>query len=83
MTGLTEAVSELGTKKTTYRFSPKEKAALREIIHAYERREIFTTENVVTRIGLNWLLTDYQEQGEGSILARVISQLHDQARREA
>lgn len=83
MAGLTEAVSELGTKKTTYRFSPTEKAALREIIHSYERREVFTTENVVTRIGLNWLLADYREQGAASILARVISRLHDQARREA
>jgi hypothetical protein len=73
-----DAVSELGTKRTTIRFSRPEKSALREIIYAYERREIRTGENELTRIALNWLVEDYREHGEGSVLARVVARLHDQ-----
>ena len=74
-TALAQGVQELGTKRTTIRFSRPEKAALREIVHAYDRREIRTTENELTRIAVSWLVEDYRELGEGSVLARVVAQL--------
>ena len=74
-TALAQGVQELGTKRTTIRFSRSEKAALREIVHTYDRREIRTTENELTRIAVSWLVEDYRELGEGSVLARVVAQL--------
>jgi hypothetical protein len=72
---LAQGVQELGTKRTTIRFSRSEKAALREIVHTYDRREIRTTENELTRIAVSWLVEDYRELGEGSVLVRVVAQL--------
>jgi hypothetical protein len=82
VTTLGSAVQELGTRRTTIRFSRPEKTALKEIIHTYDRRDIRTTENELTRIAVNWLVEDYREQGERSVLAQVVAQLQARQREE-
>ncbi len=70
------AVRVVGKEAATYRFSPDEKARVAEIIYAYKRQGIRTSENEISRIALNFVFQDYEENGEGSLLARVLEALN-------
>jgi len=70
------AVRELGKEAATHRFTLDEKIVVREISHTYQKRGIKTSENEITRIALNYLLADYQQQGENSILEKVLQELN-------
>lgn len=72
-----KAVKQLGKEVATHRFTPEEKRALAEVVFAYARRGCKTSENELTRIAVNWLLLDYQEQGEQSVLAQVVRALKE------
>ena len=65
---------QLGVKAATYRFTPEEKRALRELVYTYEGTGTRTSENEIIRIALNWLLADYQQHGQESILAQTLEQ---------
>lgn len=65
---------QLGVKAATYRFTPEEKRALRELVYTYEGTGTRTSENEIIRIALNWLLADYQQHGQASILAQTLEQ---------
>ena len=71
-----KAVKQLGKEAATHRFTVEEKTALADIVYTYSRQGYRTSENEITRIGVNWLLLDYQENGANSVLARLLDALH-------
>jgi len=71
-----KTVKQLGKEAATHRFTPEEKRQLADIVYTYERRGCRTSENEITRIAINWMLGDYQEFGEQSMLARLLEALH-------
>ena len=71
-----KAVKQLGKELSTHRFTVDEKEALADIVYTYTRQGWRTSENEITRIGVNWLLQDYREHGENSVLARLLERLH-------
>ena len=70
------AVKLFGKEAATHRFTPEEKKAIAEIVFTYKQRDIRTSENEITRIGVNFIIRDYQENGEGSLLHRVLMALN-------
>lgn len=77
--GQVEAIRKivrLSGKEVSYvRLTPGEKDELADIIYAYKRRGTKTTENEISRIAVNYILADYKENGENSVLARVLEAL--------
>lgn len=71
-----KAVKQLGKELSTHRFTPEEKAVLSDIVYTYARQGVRTSENEITRIGVNWLLVDYRQNGTNSVLARLLERLH-------
>jgi hypothetical protein len=72
-----KAVKHLGKEAATYRFTLEEKKALSDIVYSYKGSGIRTSENELTRIAINFLVEDYRNNGENSILAKVIERLND------
>lgn len=71
-----KTVKQFGKEAATYRLTEAEKQQLADIVYTYKRQGYRTSDNELARIAINWLLLDYQEQGEQSILARVLEALH-------
>jgi hypothetical protein len=71
-----KAVKELGKEAATHRFTVEEKKALSDIIYAYKNRGIKTSENEITRIAINYILSDYRKSSKNSILNRVLRVLN-------
>jgi hypothetical protein len=75
-----KTVKQVGKEVIFVRVSPAEKHTLGSIVYSFN--EIYggegrkTSENEIGRIGLNFLLDDYQENGINSILARVLVALN-------
>jgi hypothetical protein len=70
------AVKIFGKEAATHRFTLEEKKAIRDIVYAYEGRGIRTGENEISRIGVNYLIEDYRQNGENSILHKVLTALN-------
>jgi hypothetical protein len=70
------AVKVFGKEAATYRFTLEEKKALRDIVYAYEAQNIRTSENEITRIGVNFLIEDYRQNGDNSVLHKALSALN-------
>ena len=71
-----KVVKQIGKEAATYRLIPMEKQQLADIVYTYKRRGYRTSDNELARIAINWLIQDYQEQGEQSVLASVLERLH-------
>jgi hypothetical protein len=71
-----KAVKQIGKEAATHRFTTHEKNVLADIVYTYTRQGYRTSENEITRIAVNWLILDYQERGEQSVLARMLEVLH-------
>jgi hypothetical protein len=71
-----QAVRQIGKEAATHRFTIQEKDALKEIEYTYGRKGIRTSENEITRIAVNHLIQDFHENGDSSILARVLEKLN-------
>ena len=71
-----KTVKQIGKETTFLRLTSEEKQQLREIDYTYKRQGIRTSENEISRIGLNFLLENYKAHGEASILARVLAALN-------
>ena len=71
-----KAVKQIGKEAATHRFTIQEKQAIDDIVYTYGRQGYRTSENEITRIGVNWLLWDYQQHGAHSVLARLLELLH-------
>jgi hypothetical protein len=76
ISALRKAVKPLGKEAATYRFTQAEKHALADLVYTYKRRGIRTSENEITRIGVNFLIEEYRRHGERSILAQVLERLN-------
>ena len=73
--GIRKAVKQLGKEAATHRFTREEKDAIAQIVFSYGQQGVKTCENEIARIGINWLLEDYQVNGRHSILHRVLAAL--------
>jgi len=71
-----KTVRQVGKEAATYRLTEEEKQHLADIVYTYKRRGYRTSDNELARIAINWLILDYQEEGEQSVLARVLEALH-------
>jgi hypothetical protein len=73
-------VKQVGKEALFVRLSAHEKHQLSSLVYTFnemyrgEGRK--TSENEVSRVGLNWMLVNYQISGEHSILARVLASLN-------
>lgn len=69
-------VRHFGKDVMYVRLTSEEKEQLGDLVYSYKRQGIKTTENELSRIGINWMLEDYQEHKEESMLARVLEALN-------
>ncbi len=75
-----KTVKQLGKEVLFVRVTPEEKHELGAIVYSFN--EIYrgegrkTSENEVGRIALSFLMQDYRENGNNSILARVLAALN-------
>jgi hypothetical protein len=70
------AVKRFGKEAATHRFTLEEKKVIADIVYRYKQVGIRTSENEITRIGVNFILSDYEVNGERSILNRVLKALN-------
>jgi hypothetical protein len=68
-------VKQLGKEAATHRFTGEEKRAIADLVYTHNRQGYRTSENEITRIAVNWLLLDFKERGEHSVLSRIIELL--------
>jgi hypothetical protein len=67
---------KLAGKEVTYvRLTPEEKRRLATIVFSYKQQGINTSESVISRIAVNYLLEDYARNKEASVPARVMAAL--------
>ncbi len=71
-----KAVKLLGEKAATHRFTADEKDAIADIVYALKKKGITTSENEITRIAINYLVWDYRQSKQISILSRVLERLN-------
>ena len=67
-----KAVKAVGKEESTIRLTRDEKLELKDIEYTFLRRGRATSGNELYRIAVHFLLADYRENGEESILTRVI-----------
>lgn len=70
------AVKLFGKEAATYRFTAEEKKALSDLVYTYKTQGIRTSENEITRISVNFIMADYKENGENSILHKALKALN-------
>ena len=58
------------------RFTPEEKAMLSDIVYTYKRSGVKTSENEIARIAVNFIVNDYKENGENSLVDKVLKALN-------
>ena len=71
-----KAVKGVGKDSATYRFTPEEKKALLELSFSYKMQGYKTSENELIRIAINFILEDHKQNGQNSILRRVLDALN-------
>ncbi len=71
-----KAVKQIGKEPATQRLTLEEKKALRAIEFTYGQQGIMTSGNEIMRIATNYIVRDYQKNGENSILAKVLKRLN-------
>src|SRR6266487_368229 len=71
-----KAVKLLGEKAATHRFTANEKDAIADIVYSLRKKGITTSENEITRIAINYLVWDYSNNKQASILSRVLERLN-------
>jgi len=72
-----KAVKEFGKEAATHRFTLEEKRAVADIIYTYKNNGIKTSENEIARISVNFIIEDYRENGEQSILHKILEVLNE------
>ena len=72
-----KAVREFGKEAATHRFTDTEKKEISDLIYTYKNRGIKTSENVITRIAVNYIVEDYKENGENSVLHKILEALNE------
>jgi hypothetical protein len=72
-----KAVKEFGKEAATHRFTEMEKREIADLIYTYKNRGIKTSENEITRIAVNYIVEDYKENGENSVLHKILQALNE------
>jgi hypothetical protein len=72
-----KSVKNYGKEAATYRFTVEEKRLLNDAIYAYKGQSIRTSENEIARIAINFVMADYKENGENSVLHKVLQKLNE------
>jgi len=73
---LRAAVKQFGKEAATHRFTPEEKKAIADIVYTFKVIGIRTSENEIARIAINFIVADYKENGENSVLSKVLRALN-------
>ncbi len=71
-----KSVKQIGKEAATHRFTLDEKNQLADIEYTYKRQSIRTSENEITRIAINYFIEDYRNNGEESLLAKILKRLN-------
>ena len=71
-----KALRKFGKEAATHRFTLEEKQAIAEIIFTFRQQNIRTSENEITRIAINWLILDFKQTKENSILHQSLRALN-------
>jgi hypothetical protein len=71
-----KAVKVLGEKAATHRFTADEKDAIADIVYSLRKKGISTSENEITRIAINYLVWEYRQSKQTSILSSVLERLN-------
>jgi hypothetical protein len=71
-----KSVKQIGKEAATHRFTLAEKNELADIEYTYKRQGIRTSENEITRIAINYFIEDYRQNGEQSLLAKILKRLN-------
>ena len=71
-----KAVRFVGKDPFFGRFTPEEKMILADIAYTYKRNGVKTSENEIARIAVNFIVSDYKDNGENSVLDRVLRALN-------
>lgn len=71
-----KAVKQQGKEAATHRFTLEEKRMLRDVVYTYLAQGVRTSENEIARIAIHFLIADYHENNETSVLARVLERLN-------
>jgi hypothetical protein len=66
----------IGKEVLYVRLTQEEKSQVTDIEYTYQRQGIKTSGNEIGRIALNVLLADYKANGEQSILAKMLAEVH-------
>jgi hypothetical protein len=72
-----KAVKEFGKEAATHRFTEAEKKEIADLIYTYKNQGVRTSENEVTRIAVNFIIGDYKENGEQSVLHKILEALNE------
>ncbi len=72
-----KALRQFGKEAATHRFTPEEKQAIADIIYSYSRQGIRTSENEISRIAVNFIVSDFKAYGEESLLHRILKALRE------
>ncbi len=72
-----KAVKEFGKEAATHRFTAQEKKEIADLIYTYKSQGLKTSENEIARIAINFLIQDYRQNGEGSVLHKVLAALNE------
>lgn len=72
-----KAVKEFGKEAATHRFTEAEKKEISDLLYTYKNRGIKTSENEITRIAVNFIFEDYRENGENSVLNKILKALNE------
>jgi len=72
---ISNAVLEVGKEASIYRLNKNEKLALTEIIFQFRISGKRISENEIVRIAINFVLLNYQNKMDTSILTRVYRNL--------
>jgi hypothetical protein len=70
-----KAVKHPGKDVAFVRLTAEEKAELADVLYTYKRQGIKTSETELIRIGVSFLLNEYKQNGQASVLARVLEAL--------
>ena len=68
-----QALKVVGKEIYYVRVTRDEKDKVDDLVHAFKRQGMRTSVNEIGRIALNNLLTDYETNGEQSVLGRVLA----------
>ena len=72
-----KAVKEFGKEAATHRFTLTEKRTIADILHEFGKQGLKTSENEIARIAINYLIENFKEEGQDSILVKTIKALRE------